>query len=138
MTVSHADLIEVIMPIGSDQGYCEKQNAIRRGAQRAGFLVNFPRHPTARDFSLPQNDVERLRRASLVLADLSGERPSCYYELGIVEALHIPVVVFATVGSQIHQTSTREVEFYESLDRLEELVAELLVGAPQWIPLLKA
>ena len=59
----------------------------------------------------PRFDLDATRRTirsvDLVFADLSHERPSCYYELGLAEALGAKVVCVAAIGTEIHQTSYR-------------------------------
>ncbi|HEY2792763.1 MAG TPA: hypothetical protein VGJ28_10420, partial [Micromonosporaceae bacterium] len=60
-------------------------------------------------------------------ADLSLERPSCYYELGVVHGTGLPVAVVAEVGTMIHQTADRwSLAYYDSLDDLEAQVTEAL------------
>ena len=54
--------------------------------------------------------------ATLVLVDLSLERPSCYYELGCVETMKKTVAVIGRLGTPIHQTFRRDtVIFYDGL-----------------------
>lgn len=118
--------LEVVMPIGADPRHPEKQEAIRRGAARAGHRARFPLDDVRRGpFSLTTY-VARLQHARAVLVDLSGESPSCYYELGIAEALELRVFLVAASGTPIHQTSTGDVIFYSDLETLEAIVADLL------------
>jgi nucleoside 2-deoxyribosyltransferase len=120
--------LQIVMAIGSDPRHLEKQAAMRRGADRAGIAVAFPAYERDyRPFSL-SDYIDGLRGADAVLADLSGERPSCYYEIGVAEALGLPVFAVATIGTRIHQTGVADVRFYADLRALEDMIAELVLA----------
>lgn len=120
-------VVQVIMPIGSDPDYRAKQQAIERGARAAGLYARFPQYdPAYRKFDVAEA-VARLREAAIVLADLTAARPSCYYELGLAEAVGRPVRLVAALGTEVHQTGGREgVHYYSTLNELEKVAAELL------------
>ena len=60
--------------------------------------------------------LQRLREAAIVVADLLKERPSCYFELGLAEALRKNIVRIAEHNTVIHQTSERDkVIYYKDL-----------------------
>jgi hypothetical protein len=121
--------VEVIMPIGSDPSFLEKQAAIKRGARRADCVVNFPNYDSANPSFSISDYIARVRAASAVLADLTGERPSCYYELGIAEAVGASTHLVASAGTDIHQSGVRSrTRFYRSLNELEEFTAQLLTN----------
>lgn len=115
------------MPIGSDPEYPKKQAAIARGASSVGFEAAFPEYsPENPKFDL-KKILEQFNDSVTVLADLTGERPSCYYELGLAEALGLPIEIFAKVGTDIHQTYFRSrARFYENTTDLEALTASTL------------
>lgn len=53
--------------------------------------------------------------ATLVIADLSLQRPSCYYELGLAQALGRTTLLVAEEGTDVHQAFGRsDVLFYKS------------------------
>jgi hypothetical protein len=71
-----------------------------------------------------------LRNAALVIADLSLERPSCYFELGVAQALDVPVQMIAASGTRIHQTATAgTVIFYADLDQYAFVIGRALESA---------
>jgi nucleoside 2-deoxyribosyltransferase len=107
------------MPVGSDSDFRRKQAAIAAGARAAGFEAVFPSYdPEKPSFDL-EAVLKQFQASSVILADLTGERPSCYYELGIAEALGCPVIVIATLGADIHQTNMRaRTRFYRDLSDL--------------------
>jgi hypothetical protein len=131
--------VRVIMPIGSDPEFQAKQAAIARGAARARFAVEFPDYEPAKPQFRLSEFLNNLRGASAVLADLTGERPSCYFELGIAETLDLPVYLIAKTGTPIHQSGGRaQTFFYGSLDEMSDIVADLLSSTEGSEPVARA
>src|SRR5271170_5243601 len=94
-----ARYVHVIMPIGSDPFASSKKAAIETGLNQIGLEARFPDYlPHKAQFSLP-NLIEEIRGAESVIADLSRERPSCYYEVGVAEAIGKKVHLIAEVGT---------------------------------------
>lgn len=121
------DTVLIIMPVGSDPGYLDKTAAIDRAVARAGLTATFPKYEPDDPRFQPYDFREQLQRAVVVLADLTGERPSCYFELGFAEALERPVQLIAQAGTPIHQTAYRRtVRFYANTDELEQAVDQAL------------
>lgn len=123
---------QVIMPIGANPDVVEVQSIIATVAKKYVLTPHFPRYATDDPVFNLQSTLHDLRGAEFVLADLSLERPSCYYELGLAEALAKPVFLVAELGTPIHQTASRRlVRFYrdymqyvEILEKLFESVSE--------------
>jgi nucleoside 2-deoxyribosyltransferase len=64
-----------------------------------------------------------MKAASLIVADLSLERPSCYYELGVAQALGRPTFLLAVTGTAIHQVADRDrIHFYADLKELSVMM----------------
>lgn len=119
--------VEIVMPIGSDPDFLLKQASIRRGATKAGFCASFPAYQLLQPTFQISALIDHMRGAAVVLADVTGERPSCYYEVGVAEALGIPTLLVAKTGTAIHQAGARcGARFYSDLDDLEQVVASLL------------
>ena len=125
-----APLAYVIMPVGSDRMFEAKRAVIEDSANHNGWTTHFPL-----DSSLLADKVvvtlheirEVMNAASLIVVDLSLERPSCYYELGVAEALGRQTFLLAAAGTAIHQASDRnKVHFYADLDELSTLVEAAL------------
>jgi hypothetical protein len=82
--------------------------------------------------------VERIKaeiaRASFVLADLTDERPSCYFECGYAEAHGKPVIFIASRESvmspgeqtKIHFDIHQNVQFFGNHDELVKKVREVI------------
>ena len=118
---------QVIMPIGADPRREEKEAIIKRAAALRGLATHFPRYASQDPVFNLQSSLQDLRGAQFVVADLSLERPSCYYELGLAEALGKPVYLTAEERTAIHQTAARRfVRFFSSLDQFRDLIEEIL------------
>lgn len=117
----------VIMPIGGMDSAPEKIRIVQSAARRRNWCAHLPSYdPNAPAFDLVET-IREMRSSSLILADLSGERPSCYYEIGLSEAHHLPVFAVAEQGTLIHQTSIRnEVRSYGNLGEFAHLVEQAL------------
>jgi nucleoside 2-deoxyribosyltransferase len=124
-------LAYIIMPVGSDKAFESKRAVLEASASRHGWVFHFPMsyNPSINDKRKTQGDFElseviaSMREASLVIADLSLERPSCYYELGVAQTLGRPTFLLAAFGTVIHQVAHRErVHFYEGLTGLSEVM----------------
>ena len=57
-----------------------------------------------------------IKKASFVIADLAYERPSCYYELGLAQAMGKLTFFIALAGTKIHQTYG-DIHFYEGIEQ---------------------
>lgn len=51
---------------------------------------------------ISQQILESISRSELVLADLSGERPNCYYEAGFAHALGREIIFSRRKGEKVH------------------------------------
>jgi hypothetical protein len=99
----------VIMPVGSDPaGYADRRVAIEAALNTAGLVGHFPIDISedSTDFDL-QKALKDLEGSSVVIADLSFERPSCYFELGMAQALGKRTILVAIDGTKIHQACGR-------------------------------
>jgi hypothetical protein len=54
---------------------------------------------------------EEIRKASFLVADLTDERPSCYFEIGYAEALGVPVIHVASKQSVKHPGTPTAIHF---------------------------
>jgi nucleoside 2-deoxyribosyltransferase len=98
---------------------------LERLAKEFGFEAFFPlvhRRELSVDVA-----VGDMRGAEFVLADLSRERPSCYFELGLAEALGLKVVLMAVKGTPIHQVGkATNVWFYSNPTEYVSAVCQAL------------
>lgn len=127
----NGNLAYVIMPVGSDRAFESKRAVLQASGHRHGWVMHFPMSTTAQTdesrtreahFELPEV-IATMRKASLIIADLSLERPSCYYELGVAQTLGRPTFLLASVGTAIHQLAHRDkVHFYDGLNELSAVI----------------
>jgi hypothetical protein len=121
-----APLAYIIMPVGSDKMFDAKRAIIEDSANHNCWITHFPLDSSSRAsatvMTLPKIK-NTMNAAALIVADLSLERPSCYYELGVAQALGRRTFLLAAAGTAIHQVSDRDkVHFYVGLDELRALV----------------
>ena len=119
-------LVFVIMPVGSDPNYLSRRSRIAAIVHALGMEPYFPLdHHEHNEVFDPATIRFELQRASVVVADLTLERPSCYYELGIAHGVGLPTVIIAESGTAIHQSADRDqVAFYADMDELAKVLAE--------------
>jgi hypothetical protein len=116
------------MPLGSDPRREEKEMAIRSAAASRGLVPLIPLKASQNypPFFLA-NALDDLTQAAFVLADLSLERPSCYYELGLAEALKKDLYLVALEGTTIHQTAARHrVRFFCATENFATFIGTIL------------
>jgi|LakMenE18May11ns_1017448.scaffolds.fasta_scaffold9829615_1 hypothetical protein len=71
--------------------------------------------------------LEMLRNADAVLADLTLERPSCYFEVGFAQSMKKPVFLIAQTGTEIHQVASRSLlKTYSNLTEYSSLVEKVV------------
>jgi hypothetical protein len=54
---------------------------------------------------------EEISKAKFILADLTDERPSCYFEAGYAEALRRPIIYLASKESVVHPANPTKIHF---------------------------
>jgi len=118
----------VIMPVGSDPVHAKRRARIDAAIRSLGMRPYHPLdHRDHADDMTAEEIRDEVRGCVVALADLSLERPSCYYELGVVHGMGMPVAVVAEVGTMVHQTADRwSLSYYDSLDDLEAQVRTVL------------
>lgn len=73
---------------------------------------------------------DEIKKSIFVIADLTDERPSCYYEAGYAEGLKIPIIYIASEESvlfpeqktKIHFDIHMNINFFTNHDDLKELI----------------
>lgn len=128
----------VVMPIQGDRwGKQSEQNVYREYNERFEVieqtLQEFGCVAIRIDKEAPLGGLvdrikEEIRRARFVVADLTDERPSCYFEAGYAEALNKPVIPVASKESvmrpgentTIHFDIHQNVQFFTNHEELAE------------------
>src|ERR1041385_316620 len=127
----------VIMPVGADEQFGDKKAIIQKVAQEENLVPYFP-FDRAGNVSFDLNlTLSMLRESEFVLADLSMERPSCYFELGLAQAIGKDVYLIAEQGTDVHQAHGRSLtQFYDGLHNYEQVISSVLKGAKKIRPFL--
>jgi hypothetical protein len=123
-------LVYFISPVGSDPSYGSKREALDSIAEEFGVEFFFPldRH----GFFSVGTAAADLRRAWLVIADLSLERPSCYFEVGLAQGVGTPVAFMAAAGTSLHQAGgTANLLSYADIAGYREAVRQLIARRGQ-------
>ncbi|MGR3759251.1 hypothetical protein ACUXV3_03865 [Roseobacteraceae bacterium NS-SX3] len=126
MSSSGSPYFYVVMPIGSDPDHPKKLDVLAR-LSSSKLSAHFPTYSVREQKFDLENTLEELRAAKFVIADVSLERPSCYYELGLAHALRKRSYLVAEAATPIHQADQREsVIFYRGLAEFENAVKNVL------------
>jgi len=116
-----------ISPAESDPDATQKLSIVHHEAERCGFSLVQPQFSS--EFGSTQLNAfkEILITSEFVLADLSYERPSVYYEIGVAEALDIRCILIGLDRTPIHQTANSHyICYYENIEAYSALVASII------------
>jgi hypothetical protein len=120
--------VQAILPGVLDPDAAVKRQIWTDAEQRYGVDVRLP--PTLLSSSSAfdlSGTLTELRSCQLVVADLTFERPSCYFELGLAQALGIPSIIISMPSTLRHQHGPAlEEHMYSSLDEYREIVQRIL------------
>ncbi|MFY9621841.1 MAG: hypothetical protein WAQ99_18655 [Pyrinomonadaceae bacterium] len=119
-----------IMPVGADPQSANKKAILERVATELGLTPHFP-YEKGKTVAFDINStLSALKHSDFVLADLSMERPSCYFELGLAQAIGKHVYLIARKNTDIHQADRRNLtHFYTDLESYAEVVSRVLKEA---------
>src|ERR1041385_4172898 len=113
----------IVMPWSAKTEVHARESILEEVIQEFGIDADFPEDQRNISSFDIKKTIEKFEKAAFVLADLSFERPSCYYELGIAESIGAKVFLLAQKGTPIHQTSYYDkVQFYENMQQFKVLV----------------
>jgi hypothetical protein len=117
----------VIMPSIRFNGSMQKLAILRRQSTVLGWQIHIPDYDhTAPSFDLPATR-QLIQSSEIVFADLSFERPSSYFELGLAEAYEASVCLVAAANTPIHQATRRNaVSYFSSMSEFEALFRSAL------------
>lgn len=127
----------VIMPVGADKLFADKKSIIHEMARQENLTPYFPFDRTGNISFDINSTLSVLRDSEFVLADLSMERPSCYFELGLAQATGKDVYLIAEQGTDIHQAHGRSsTHFYDGLHSYKQVISSVLKEAKKVRPFL--
>ncbi len=92
------------------QEYDERFEALKRALGKSDCVaIRIDKEHPLDD--LVKRIKDEIRRAKFLIADLTDERPSCYFEVGYAEALKKPVIHVASKESVIHPGQQTKIHF---------------------------
>lgn len=127
-TIFVADVPHVFLVVPFGDGHDAAQQAMRAAAASLG-LACYRADDIRRSTAIVDRVLQGVRSATVVVADLTGNRPNCYYELGHADALRRPVILLQradTEAGPAFDVSGRSICRYRDARHLEE---EL----PKWL-----
>ena len=92
----------VIMQVGDPHLDAAFENVYSVEGHTAGFDEVCRIHCADDRAPLSRESVEQISTSRVVIADLTGERPNCYYEAGFAHALGKPVIFCVRNDDPVH------------------------------------
>ena len=118
--------IFIITPHRFDPLFEKKRQIVESATKHFRINVYYGPNPPY-DESDRKKTVDLYKQIDFFIADLSYERPSCYFEVGFVQALNKPIDLIAMYGTDIHQILDRDkVKFYKDMREYENLIISFL------------
>lgn len=97
------DYVFVLMSFVKDPRLDDAYDAIVRGVKRWNRKASVERvDQIEEDFKITDKVIECIDKAALIIADLTGERPNVYYELGYARAKGKRLIHTAMEGTKLH------------------------------------
>lgn len=123
----------VVMPSVRFSGSAEKLRIITETVNMEAwdaYLPDYDHRAPSFDLTISQ---QAMRTSAFVFADLTHERPSCYFEVGIAESCGAALVTAAAKGTDIHQMSRpSNTKFFASLDEFRDIFCQALKSHSTW------
>jgi len=116
----------VIMPINGDPLLEDTFDAIKTVSEKLN--LNAERIDDIPSKIISEKILSSIRIAEFIVADVTLERPNCYYEVGYAHALGKNTILIAKEGTEVHfDIKGHQILFYKSAVRLKELLESHIV-----------
>lgn len=115
--------IFVAMHMGFEPDHSAEKVAILKETFESQFELIFDKTVTKKGTFSPRELGEILDRVRFSIIDLSFERPSCYYEMGFIDALGGEKFLIAKSQTIIHQHDPNDmVRFYSDIGEYRSIL----------------
>lgn len=115
-----------ITPYSQDKRFKNKYNIITSISNSLSFNLTMAT-TDIRKFPDIEHTVELMKLSDLVIADLSFERPSCYFEIGFTQSLNKEMLLLAETDTEIHFVLNQEsVRYYSDLSEYHKIIHDFL------------
>lgn len=112
-----------IAPHYFDSDFDTKFQSIKEIAKEFDFRILKGIKSSEEEFDRKRT-MELYGEADYFIADLSFERPSCYYEVGYVQGLNKKIYLIALKNTVVHQVKG-EVEFYSNINEYRKIITQI-------------
>jgi len=122
------DYLFVIMPMNDDTEPLLEDtfDAIKTVSKK--LKLNAERIDEIASKNISEKILSSIRIAEFVVADLTLERPNCYYEVGYAHALCKNTILIAKEGTEIHfDVKGHQILFYRNAVRLKEMLESHII-----------
>ncbi len=98
---SQEKLSFMIMPLENNEVRHNFDFVIRPAVEKYNYEIN-PIDKVEFTGEITNEILNQIVRSTFIVADLTDERPNCYYEVGYAQALLKPVIILAKEGTKRH------------------------------------
>jgi nucleoside 2-deoxyribosyltransferase len=116
----------LITPYINDNEFSQKKEIVKALSVINGFEFNIAEEVKIDDKLSIELTLTLITESNFCIADLSYERPSCYFEVGYLQALNKKVYLIARDNTIIHQVLNPEtIKYYANIDAYKVLVEDI-------------
>jgi nucleoside 2-deoxyribosyltransferase len=128
--IDSVGIIYFVGPGAIDPDAEQKRDFVAKICEQRKLKAFIPQYANSQPYFDLASEKIVISGCRAAIVDLSYERPSCYYELGLVECLGADAMLIARIGTTIHQTSLRaSVHYYRDLSEYMTLVKRIIESA---------
>lgn len=115
----------LITPYSSDPDFEQKKEIVARLAAEHNLVLLMPGTEELGTQKGIEQTLKMMQEADFAIADLSYERPSCYYEVGYLQGLGKPVYIIAKSSTLIHLINGK-LHGYNNIIDYKCIISEIL------------